>query len=299
MSYSGLNDEIKTINGNNILNFNLETNKSIIIEPSTLIHMDGKLILEPTAFSKGGIFSGLKRGLSGQSIISSQITNKTSNKLNISLCPRLLGSINKIEIQPNQVWKFTPSSFIACTDNILVSGNIDIFSNFKSALGGQNIIYTEISTHDGKPGIVWISSYGALEKHEIQMGKNSEKLVINDGVFLGMLSEDKDKKMKYWDRFVNIGSANGFFKGLLTQTALLMNIEDQKHNAPDNTTCIVYTQSLNIRNLQNYIVSLSQPQLNNNNNNSLFNVKLLGGDENNNHYNKLIKYQNKIEQIKK
>ena len=131
------------------------------------------------------------------------------------------------------------------------------------------------------------------------MGKNSEKLVINDGVFLGMLSEDKDKKMKYWDRFVNIGSANGFFKGLLTQTALLMNIEDQKHNAPDNTKCIVYTQSLNIRNLQNYIVSLSQPQ--SNTNNSLFSVKLLGGEENinNNNYNKLIKYQNKIEQIKK
>jgi uncharacterized protein (AIM24 family) len=158
--------------------------------------MDGKLIIEPTKMSNSGFLSGLKRSIVGQSFINTQVTNKTSNKLKLSLSPTLLGTINKIEILPNQVWRFAPSSFIACTNNILVSGNLNIFSNFKAAIVGQNILYVEISTTNQEPGIVWISSHGAIQKHEIKMGKDSEKLLINDGVFVGMLSEDKDKKIK-------------------------------------------------------------------------------------------------------
>jgi len=288
MSYSGLNDEIETINGHNKLNFNLEPNHSIIFEPSTLIHMDGKLILEPTIFSKTGIFAGIKRSITGQSFIDSQVTNKTDNKLKISLCPPLLGTINKIEILPNQIWKFSPSSFIACTNNILVSGNINIFSNFKSAISGQNIVYTEVSTQDGNSGIVWISAHGALEKHEIQVGKNSDTLLINDGVFLGMLSEDKDKNINYWKQYVNIGSANGFFKGLLTGTALMMRIEN-KYNLENDSKCIVYTQSLNIHNLDNYVKSIAIRYAKNNSGISLFN----GGDN----ISKLHKYENKLNNL--
>jgi len=293
MSYSGLNDEIETINGHNKLNFNLEPNQSIILEPSTLIHMDGKLTLEPTMFYKSGFFSGIKRSITGQSFIDSQVTNKTDNNLKISLCPPLLGTINKIEILPNQIWRFTPSSFIACTSNILVSGNINIFSNFKSVLAGQNIVYTEVSTQDGKSGIVWISAHGALEKHEIQMGKNSETLLINDGVFLGMLSEDKDKKINYWEQFVNVGSANGFFKGLLTGTALMMRIED-KNNLHNDSKCIVYTQSLNIRNLHNYVQSIAISSTSQNNSN--IGLSLFRGGDN---ISKLYKYENKLNNLNK
>jgi len=258
--------------------------------------MDGKLTLEPTIFSSKGFFSGLKRTLTGQSFINTQITNKTNEKLKIALCPTLLGTINKIEIQPNQVWRFNPSSFIACTHNILVSGNINIFSNLKAAIGGQNILYTEISTQDGNPGIVWISCHGAIEKHEIQMGKNSEKLLINDGVFLGMLSEDKNKNINYWNRYVNVGSANSFLKGLLTNTALMLNIEDKKHNTSDDTKCIVYTQSLNIRNLNDYIQSIVRNTIEQNNTGTTSNVLSLfrGGDN----YNKIEKYKTKLNNLK-
>jgi len=287
---SGLNDEIETINGYNKLNFNLDPKSSIIIEPSTLIHMDGKLILEPTMFSKGNWFDVIKRGLSGQSMIDVQITNKTESKLKISLCPNLLGTINKIEILPRQVWRFTPSSFIACTNNILVSGNLNIFSNFKSMMGGQSILYTEISVQDDKPGIIWISAYGAIEKHEIPLGKESSKLMINDGIFLGMLAEDKDKKINYWDKYTSVESANGFFKGLLTNTSLMMSIVDKKHDAPENTKCILYTQSMNIRNLQNYIQKIV---VNSVNQSSVIQFDFSGGDN----INKLNKYKNKYETL--
>ena len=105
----GLNDEVETINGFNRLNINLEPNSSIIVEPSTLVHMDGKLILEPNMYSKAGLYSAFKRTITGQSLINEQITNKTNEKLKLSLSSTLIGSINRIEIQPNQIWKFSPS----------------------------------------------------------------------------------------------------------------------------------------------------------------------------------------------
>jgi uncharacterized protein (AIM24 family) len=288
MTSFGINDKIETINGFNRLDIILEPNASIIAEPSTLNYMDGKLILEPT-ISKGGIFSAIKRSMTGQALINEQITNKTTEKLKLSLCPTLLGSINKIEIEPNQIWRFTPSSFIASTNNIIISGNLNILGNLKAAFGGQSIVYIEVSTSDGKPGIVWISAHGALEKHEIQMGKNSQKLLINDGVFLGMLSEDTNKKINYWNNFVSVRSANGFIKGLLTNKALMMSIEDKKNSASNDTKCIIYTQSLNIRNLQNYIISFAVPATNSGVNFSVFN----GGDN----LSKLQKYENKLNNL--
>jgi uncharacterized protein (AIM24 family) len=288
MTSFGINDKIETINGFNRLDIILEPNASIIAEPSTLNHMDGNLILEPN-ISQGGYFSAIKRGITGQALINEQITNKTKQNLKLSLCSTLLGSINKIEIQPNQKWKFTPSSFIASTNNVVISGNLNLLGNLKAAFGGQSIVYIEVSTLDGKPGIVWISAHGALEKHEIQMGKNSEKLLINDGVFLGMLAEDTNKKIDYWKNFVNVRSANGFFKGLFTNKALMMSIEDIKKNASNDTKCIIYTQSLNIRNLQNYIMSFAIPATSSGVSLSLFN----GG----NHLSKLQKYENKLNNI--
>jgi uncharacterized protein (AIM24 family) len=289
MESFGLNDEIETINGFNRLNFNLEPKSSIIIEPTTLVHMDGKLILEPTIFSQGGILSAFKRSITGQTVINEQITNKTNEKLKLSLCSPLLGSINKIEIKPNEIWRFTPSSFIASTNNIVVSANLNILGNIKAAFGGQDIIYVEISTYDENPGIVWISAHGALEKHEVHMGKDSQKLLINDGVFLGMLSEDTNKKINYWKNFIHISSANGFFKGILTGKSLMMSVEDKLKNAPNDTKCIIYTQSLNIRNFQNYIISYSSV-----NNYSSMNYPFFTGGNN---HNKYQKYNNKLDNL--
>lgn len=293
---NNLNDTISLINGYNVLTFNLLPNSSVIIEPTTMIYMDGKLIVEPTLSSKNNsfyskMFDGIKRGLTGSSFFDSQISNHTNNELKICLGSVLQGGINKIEILPNQVWRFIPSSFIACTSNLLVSGNLNIFSNLKAALGGQTILYTEISSIDEKPGTVWISSYGGCEKHELNMGEKSESLSINDGCFLGILAEDKINKINYWDSFVNVGSANGFLKGLLTNTALLLKIQDKKLSASNNDKkCIVYTQTLNIRNLNNHIALIAQQSVQNN---SGIQLSISGG----NHLAKYEKYDNKYNNL--
>ena len=257
-------DNIENKNGTDMVTFELSPQSSIIIDPGVMIYMDGKLIIEPTFTSKNKSIlskfgSSIKKAITGSSFIDNQVSNKTDKNLEIALSPKIMGGITKLEILQGQVWKFTPASFLACTSNIAVIGNINIFSNFKASLGGQNILYIELSTIDNSPGYIWVSSYGSIKKHEVLINKeDNNKLYINDGNFLGILSEDKNKKINYWDDCVNVGSANGFFKGLITQTALLLKIQyNKKSKHINDLNCIVYTQSLNIRNYESYILNIA------------------------------------------
>jgi len=300
-------DDIDVVNGYNILILTLPKDSGIIIEPTMMIHMNGNLNVEGIVLSQDDKFfsklaAGLRRKLTGSSFYNSLITNRTNENLKITLGPHLTGGITKLEILPNEVWKFKPGSFMACTSNLLVSGNLNIFSNFKAAISGQSSIYTEISSNNDEAGTVWVSSYGGIEKHEIQMGDKSEKLYINDGCFLGMLSENKKENIKYWDHFVSVGSANGFLKGLFTDTALLLKIEDKKLLSENNNRkCKVYTQSLNKGNLENYIRRIGQEK-NNKGGVEIGGVEIFGGENKEKYekyeekYNKLIKINIKDEE---
>lgn len=289
-----LDDQIETINGFNILTITVPPNNSVIIEPSNMIHMNGKLVVEPIVQSKHDTYlsklgTGLKRMVTGNSFFDSQISNHTNEYLQISIGSLFVGGVVKIEIQPDEVWRFTPSSFLACTNNLIVSGDVNIYKNLKGLLGGQSILYTEVSSKDGNSGTVWISSYGGIKKHEVQMGEYTEKLYINDGNFLGMLSEDKRKKIDYWEKFIKVGSANGFMKGLLTKTALLLKIEDKKPSKENNDKkCIVYTQSLNMRNLNNHIIGIAMASAPS----SGIHIDLFGGNKE-----KYIKYEEKYNNL--
>jgi len=290
---SNLYDNIESINGFNVLTITVPPNNSVIIEPSNMIHMNGKLVVEPIVQSKQNTYlsrlgTGIKRAITGKSFFDNQISNHTNENLEISVGSLFAGGILKIEVKEDEVWRFTPSSFLACTNNLIVSGNVNIFKNFKGALGGQSLLYTEVSLKNENSGTVWISSYGGVKKHEIKMGENSEKLYINDGNFLGMLST-KDK-INYWDKFVNVGSANGFLKGLLTKTALLLKIEDKKLLKENNDKkCIVYTQSLNMRNLNNHIAGIAIVTMGTS---SGINLSFSGGNKE-----KYIKYEEKYNNL--
>ena len=255
-----ITDTIELMNGSNVLKLELSPNSAVIIDSPAMIHMDGKLVVEPIIMSKSNNFfsklgSSITRSLTGERVYNSQIANKTDEKLKISIGPQICGGIIKINILPGEVWKFIPGSFIACTSNVLVSGNINIFKNLKSIFSSGTIVYTEISLINGDSGTVWINSFGGIEKHEVQLGEKSEKLYINDGCFLGMLSNKEN--MDYWDECIKVGSASGFFSGLFTNTAILLKVEDKKLSAKNNNMkCIVYTQSINKINFDKYITSI-------------------------------------------
>jgi uncharacterized protein (AIM24 family) len=172
------------------------------------------------------------------------------------LSPLTQGSVVQIDVKPGETWRFADKSFIACTPNLNVSGNINIFSNFRMMFVGENLTYTTVSADQGSAGSIWISCYGAVEKHEINMGSGSSvPLFINNGCFLGMI--DHDASHNYWENYVSVGTANGLFSAMFTQLGWVMKIQDTTPSR-GAAKCLVLTQSLNPHNLEKYIASIAQ-----------------------------------------
>uniref|UniRef100_A0A6C0L006 Altered inheritance of mitochondria protein 24, mitochondrial n=1 Tax=viral metagenome TaxID=1070528 RepID=A0A6C0L006_9ZZZZ len=254
--YANLGAHVENVNGYDVLKFAIQPNGSVITNQETMSYMDGGLSTSATLGSSG-FFGALLRGVTGSSVLQNAVVNPTQNVLKMVLSPLMQGSILQIDVKPGETWRFSDKSFMACTPNLNVSGNINIFSNFRLMFVGENLTYTTISASDS-PGTVWISSFGAIEKHELQMGTGSTvPLFINNGCFLGML--DNNGAINFWNDYVTVGTANGLFSAMFTQLGWIMKIQDTSPpRRPGPVVCTVYTQSLNPHNFEKYIAHIAQ-----------------------------------------
>ena len=255
--FKELGGEIVNLNGYDVLKFKLAPQASVITNQETLAYMDGGLVTGATMGS-GSIFSALFRSISGASFLQNSVSNPTQNTLKLTLSPRLQGSLTRIDIQPGETWRVADGSFVAATSNLQISGNINIFSNFRMMFVGENLTYTTATAHQGSPGSLWISSYGGIEKHEIDMGTGSTvPLFINNGCFLSML--DNNGGVNFWNDYVSVGTANGLFSAMFTQLGWVMKIQDTvPPRRPGPLKLTVLTQSLNPHNLEKYIANIAQ-----------------------------------------
>ena len=255
-TYANLGAHVENVNGYDVLKFEIQPNASVITNQETMSYMDGGLSTSATLGSSG-FFGALLRGITGASVLQNAVVNPTQNVLKMTLSPLMQGSILQINIKPGETWRFSDKSFMACTPNLNVSGNINIFNNFRLMFVGENLTYTTISASDS-PGTVWVTSYGAIEKHELQMGTGSTvPLFINNGCFLGML--DNNGAINFWNDYVTVGTANGLFSAMFTQLGWIMKIQDTSPpRRPGPVVCTVYTQSLNPHNFEKYIAHIAQ-----------------------------------------
>ena len=259
--YTNLGAKIVNLNGYDTLQFNMESESTVITNQETMSYMDGGLTTE-ASIGTGGIFSMFTRGLTGSSVLQNTVTNPTSKTLKMVLSPLLQGSIVQVDLLPGETWRFADKTFMACTPNLAVSGNINIFSNFQMMFAGQNLTYTTITADKGTGGTVWVSAHGGVEKHEIEMGSpNSTPLFINNGCFLGMI--DSNQSVNFWRDYVSVGTANSLLSAMFTQLGFVIKIQDT-YPPLRQVKCIVLTQSLNQQNMEKYIaniVSASMPRL--------------------------------------
>lgn len=254
-TYKSLNAEIQNINGFDILNFSLEPDTSIVTNQETMSYMDGGLVTSAT-LGAGGIWSWFARDVTGSSVLQNLVTNPTPTVRKLTLSPLLHGSIVQINVKKGERWRFADHSFLACTPNLVVSGNLNVFSNFRLMFVGQGVTYTTVEATDSD-GIVWISAYGAAVKHVMTLGTaDSVPLFINNGCFLGML--DYKDGIDYWGSYVDVGTANGLLSALFTQLGWVMKIQDSEPRKHDGRIeCTVITQSLNPQNFERYVSNIA------------------------------------------
>lgn len=259
--FTNLGAKIVNLNGYDTLQFNMEPNTSMVTNQETMSYMDGGLTTE-AGIGSGGIFGLFTRGLTGSSILQNTVSNPTQKTLKIVLSPLLQGSIVQVDLLAGETWRFADKSFMACTPNLTVGGNINIFSNFTLSFAGQGLTYTTVTADKGAGGTVWVSAHGGVEKHEIEMGSpKSTPLFINNGCFLGMI--DTNGAVNFWNDYVSVGTANGLLSSMFTQLGFVMKIQDSSPPIRQ-VKCVVLTQSLNPQNMEKYIsniVSAAVPRL--------------------------------------
>jgi len=254
--FASLGAQIVNKGGYDILKFSLKPGANLITNQETMAYMDGGLTTN-AQLGSGGFWGAFARSFSGSSALQNAIANPTQNELDIYLSPFLQGSIIQIDVKAGETWRFADKAFMACTSNLTVSGDVNVFNNFRLLFAGQNAAYTTVAA-SAEDGIVWVSAYGGVDVHQIPMGTGSTvPLFINNGCFLGMLT--KTGAVDFWQDYVRVGTAGGFFNAIFTNIGFVMKIQDKNPPIrPGPLTCLVLTQSLNRHHLDEYIRKIAE-----------------------------------------
>ena len=253
--FSNLGAKVENVNGYDRLRFEMKPGSSLVTNQETMSYMDGGLETG-AGVGSGGIFGALLRGVTGSSALQNTVFNKTQTTLKIVLSPLLQGSIVQVNLKAGEKWRFADRSFLACTPNITVSGNINLFNNFRLAFAGEGLTYTTVVADKGSDGVVWVTAHGACEFHELSMGTGSSiPLYINNGCFLGML--ETSEGINYWNDYVSVGTPNSMFSAFFTQLGFVMKVQDSKFPTRP-ARCLVLTQSLNPHNLEHYVKRIAE-----------------------------------------
>ena len=258
--FTNIGAKIVNLNGFDTLKFEMQPGSSVITNQETMSYMDGGLITTGTTGSTG-FFGALFRGVAGASVIQNKVENTTQKTLSMVLSPLLHGSIVQINIGAGETWRLADRCFLACTPNLAVSGNLNIFSNFRMLFVSENLTYVTVSATNG-PGVVWVSAHGACETHTFDMGTaNTSPFYINNGCFLGML--DSSNGINYYKDYVRVGLPSSLFQSMFTQLGFVMKIQDTVPPIrPGPVRVVVLTQSLNPHNLEKFISKIVETKVN-------------------------------------
>lgn len=270
--------KIENKNGFDFLKLTLQPDAKVITNQKSFAYMDGGIKIESTVSTEGSTWLDTASSfLSGQSVFKNQVSNPTKKSLKYVLSPTLQGAIVQLTVKYGESYRFRNGSFMACTPNLAVSGTNEAkITNFDGtqSVGGAYVILRN-SDKEKKDGHVWISSTGAIEKHEVILGNaDSTPLYMVEGCFLGMMTgllsgnEKEGTFDDYWSDYVTEGTANeGWFSNMGTGIGYLIQIKDKvtppKRKGPVKVT--VYTQSLSPIGLNDRIRKISSQQVQNNN----------------------------------
>jgi|AntDeeMinimDraft_5_1070356.scaffolds.fasta_scaffold16835_3 uncharacterized protein (AIM24 family) len=232
--------ELKEAKGGNSMDlnyvFSLESELKMKLKPGQSIISNGGSMssmregVDKGELSDSGIFSGIGRMFSGQSVFMVRYTGLPQGDTSIAFSSPFPGDILHLVVNPEEEVQMSRSSFLACSPNMQISGKM----NWKGIIDfGQDegaLLPKAINT-SSQPGHVWLSTYGKYVKHELKEGQT---LLVDNGLFLGSVTsgEKEKEKDKSLYELVNLGK---------TMTSTIFGSEGigMKFSGPR----VIYTQS--------------------------------------------------------
>jgi len=150
-----------------VLKVRLEPGESVWAEPGAMMLIRGSVDVET---SSGGIFSGLKRALlGGESFFLNRYTASGARPAEVWLVPGVPGDIYGVELRSDR-WLVQDTSYLAHAGNIEIDTK---YQGFRGLLAEGELFWLKA---EGR-GVLWVSSYGAIEEVEVPPG---ETLIVDN-----------------------------------------------------------------------------------------------------------------------
>ncbi len=185
--------------GNRSLELFLPENISVVTLPGSLLYMRGNLL--KSKLKVNSFVSALWRSLSGSTLTLSEFKGlsksanhiesaSNSNRIHsgnysggyITLGLPLPGDIVCVEIPLGSKFKYTKGAFLAASDNLDITGNLDIKQIIPVGTDQAFVGHIEHKQNSTQNGYLWLSTYGTFETIVLQP---NEEIIIDNGMFLG------------------------------------------------------------------------------------------------------------------
>ncbi|MCX6650597.1 MAG: TIGR00266 family protein [Methanomassiliicoccales archaeon] len=153
------------ITGDNLQFVNIEFGPGEVIysEAGSMLYMSGNVRLETKA--KGGVFSGLKRAMTGESFFVTNFSVEGGTGL-VGFGGSVPGKIIALDLRGGKQWLLQKTAFLAAEDNVLL--DIAFQRKFGAALfGGEGLILQKV-TGDGT---VFIAGCGDFIEYNLAPGQ--------------------------------------------------------------------------------------------------------------------------------
>ncbi len=165
-----------------MLKVELEPGENVTAEPGAMVYMKGDIEIKT---SSGGILKGIMRSmLGGESFWLN--TYRARSQAEIWFAPSLPGDIEALEINGKGL-------IIQDTSYLAHHGDISIgtaWRGFRGLLAEGELFWLKAEGH----GLVWVTSYGGLEKLELKPG---ERVIVDNFHFVAMDDGMKWKVRKF------------------------------------------------------------------------------------------------------
>ena len=215
--------------------FDLKKGDSIVTNRGVMSYVDSDVHVKTS--SRGGIMKGMfRKMLTSEGMFLTTYTG-TGYSGQVLKCSAILpGHILDMDVNPGVRLMISPKCLLCFSDNLMTNSKRRLRGIFMS----EGIYQTEIINNSNKKGMVWLSSYGGVEKLTLKSG---EKLKVDNGLFLCASTD-----VKY-----DITKLGGIKSTVLSGEGIVM-----EFTGP----CTLYVQGNSVDNLLEYVtehVSKSLP----------------------------------------
>jgi len=162
--------------GNNLqmAKIELSPGEGVFAEAGTMVNMSGHITMESQL--KGGIISGLKRAVGGDSIFLTKFTAPERQGF-VSFAGSMPGKIFTVHVTPRSEFIAQRSSFLACEESVNL--DIAITSNIRAGLfGGEGFIFQRMTGY----GTAFLHCCGDIIELNL---KHGEVIKVQTGLVVG------------------------------------------------------------------------------------------------------------------